>query len=396
VRSTVSSRVPSSLVSTRDEDILDFDFFDDEEPPSWEEPPESSRESAREPRGPRDRGPRFRAPGNLTPLLRLVGLIALAILVVVLLVVWVEGCTTERKTARFTDYMTEMSVIARNSGRLGQNLATQLTTPGLKQEDLDAKLRGFVQVADNQVRRAQSLNPPGPLFDAHAGAVEALEYRANGVRGLQVSFQEITSETEPATAGEQLAVSMQRLLASDVIWTDSFMVPAQVALDTEEITGVEVPPSQFVTAPEIATASALAAIWQRIQGASTGGTPTGLHGTGISYVKALPSDQLLSTTTETTIQVTDQLAFEVGVEDTGDAQEVQIVVTLTIPKQPDPIVRKQTIPIIDPGEVKAVTFRIGALVPFGEQISIRVDVDPVPGETNLANNSAEYPVIFTL
>ena len=396
MRSTVSSRVPSSLVSTRDEDILDFDFFDDEEPPSWEQSSESRRQPTREPRGPRDRGPRFRAPGNLTPLLRLVGLIALAILVVVLLVVWAEGCTTERKTARFTDYMAEMSVIGRNSARLGQNLATQLTTPGLKQEDLDAKLRGFVQVADNQVRRARSMGTPGPLFEAHAGAVEALEYRSNGVRGLQVSFQEITSETEAATAGEQLAVSMQRLLASDVIWTDSFMVPAQAALDDEEVTGIEVPSSQFVTAPEIATGSALAAIWQRIQGASTGGAPTGLHGTGISYVKALPSDQLLSTTTETTIQVTDQLAFEVGVEDTGDAQEVQIVVTLTIPKQPDPIVRKQTIPIIDPGEIKAVTFRVGALVPFGEQISIRVDVDPVPGETNLANNSAEYPVIFTL
>lgn len=383
-------------MSTRDEDILDFDFFDEEEPPSWEELPGSPPEAARGGRGPRDRGPRFHTPGNLTPLLRLIGVIALAILVVVLLVVWVEGCTTDRKTARFSDYMAEMSVIGTNSARLGRNLSTTLTTPGLKQEDLDAKLRGFVQVAENQVRRAQSLSPPGPLFEANAGAIEALQYRANGVKGLQVSFSEITSETEPATAGQQLSLSMQRLLASDVIWTDSFMAPAQVALDEEGITGVEIPPSQFVTATEITTASALAAIWQRIQGASTGGTPTGLHGTGISYVKALPSGQLLSTTTETTIRVTDQLAFEVGVEDTGDAQEVQIVVTLTIPKQPEPIVRKQTIPIIDPGEIKAVTFQIGALVPFGEKISIRVDVDPVPGETNLANNSAEYPVIFTL
>ena len=27
---------------------------------------------------------------------------------------------------------------------------------------------------------------------------------------------------------------------------------------------------------------------------------------------------------------------------------------------------------------------------------MRVDVDPVPGETNTSNNSAEYPVIFSL
>ena len=43
-----------------------------------------------------------------------------------------------------------------------------------------------------------------------------------------------------------------------------------------------------------------------------------------------------------------------------------------------------------------MTFQIGALVPFGEQISVKVDVDPVAGETNAANNTAEYPVIFSL
>jgi hypothetical protein len=147
---------------------------------------------------------------------------------------------------------------------------------------------------------------------------------------------------------------------------------------------------------DFASPSALAAIWQRIQGASTGGTPTGLHGSGIAYVKALPSGQLLSTTTETTIDVVDGLAFEVGVEDTGESQEVRIKVTLTIPKDPQPIVKTQVIPIIDPGETKSVTFTIGTLVPFGTQTTVKVDIDPVPGETNTSNNTAEYPVIFSL
>jgi hypothetical protein len=86
----------------------------------------------------------------------------------------------------------------------------------------------------------------------------------------------------------------------------------------------------------------------------------------------------------------------VGVEDTGESQEVRIKVTLTIPKQPDSIVKTASIPIIDAGETKAVVFTVGALVPFGEQTTVKVDVDPVPGETNTTNNTAEYPVIFTL
>ena len=115
-----------------------------------------------------------------------------------------------------------------------------------------------------------------------------------------------------------------------------------------------------------------------------------------NWLKVLPGGQLLSTGTETTITVTDDLAFQLAVEDTGDSQEVQIKVTLTIPAQPDPIVRTATIPLIDPGETKTVTLKVGALVPFEEQTTVKVDVDPVPGETNTANNTAEFPVIFTL
>jgi CARDB len=383
-------------MSTRDEDILDFDFFDDEEPPSWEEPAERGSGGPPRDRGPRGRRPRFRTPGNLTPLLRLVALVALAILIVVLLVVWAEGCASDRKQESYGDYMTEIGAIGNASARVGQNLGTLLTTPGLNQEDLDAKLGGYVQTAENQVRRAQDLDPPGPLVGPNEGAVEALQFRVNGLRGLQTAFTETTDETDAAAAGQQLAAQTQRLLASDVVWADSFQAPATAVLESEGVEGIQAPPSEFVTTDELTTPSALAAVWQRIQGASTGGTPSGLHGSGIASVKVLPGGQLLSTTTETTIQVTDELAFEVAVEDTGDSPEAGIKVTLTIPAQPDPIVKTATIPIIDPGETKSVTLQVGALVPFEEQISVKVDVDPVQGETNTANNTAEYPVIFTL
>jgi CARDB len=382
-------------VTTRDEDILDFDFFGEEEPPSWEEPADQRPGPPRD-RPPRRRGPRFRGPGNLTPLLRLVALISLAILIVVLLAVWVEGCATNQKRERYQDYMTEVGEIGNASARLGDMLATTLTTPALKLEDLDAKLGGFVQTAENQVARAEDLRAPGPMHNPHEGATEALRYRVNGLRGLQTAFQETADAQDASVAGQQLSAQMQRLVSSDIIWTDSFRGPAEAVLVSESVDGLEVPTSEFVAADEIATSEALAAIWQRIQGAAEGGTPTGLHGSGIAYVTALPSGTDLSTTTETTLLVTDDLGFEVGVEDTGDSQEVQIKVTLTIPQTPDPIVQTKTIPLIDPGETKAVRFQVGTLVPFGETVSVKVDVDPVQGETNTTNNTFEYPVIFSL
>jgi hypothetical protein len=382
-------------MSTRDDDILDFDFFEEKDAPSWDEPVDPGSEPPPS-RGRGPSGPRFSAPRNLTPLLRLIALIALAILLVVLLVVWVEGCTSDAKAERYETYLAEIGSIGNASARLGQQVGTLLTTPGLNQEDLDAKLGGYVQTAENQVERAQDLDPPGPMVRPNEGAIEALQYRVNGLAGLQTTFQETADAKDAAAAGEQLAAQVDRLLASDVIWSDSFQAPAGAVLDEEGIEGLDAPSSEFVSVDDFASASALAAIWQRIQGASTGGTPTGLHGSGIAYVKALPSGQLLSTTTETTIDAVDDLAFEVGVEDTGESQEVRIKVTLTIPKDPEPIVLTEVIPIIDPGETKSVVFKVGTLVPFGTQTSVKVDVDPVPGETNTSNNTAEYPVIFSL
>ena len=307
-------------MSTRDEDILDFDFFDEEDAPSWEEPEgvESEPPPDRGRRG-RGGGSRFGPPRNLTPLLRLIGLIALAILVVVLLVVWVEGCTAEAKRDRNSTYLAEIGAIGNASARLGQQLSTLLTTPGLNEEELDAKLGGYAQTAETQMQRAQDLNAPGPMVVPNSGAVESLRYRANGLRGLQAAFKEAADETDASIAGEMLLAQTRRLLASDVIWTDSFQEPATAVLEEEGIEGLDVPSSEFITADDLVSQSDLAAIWQRIQGASDGGTPSGLHGSGIAYVKALPSEQLLSTTTETTVLVTEDLKFEVGVEDTGES-----------------------------------------------------------------------------
>jgi len=382
-------------MTTRDEDILDFDFFGEDEPPSWDEPSEPPPGPPRDrpPRGPRRR---IRPPGNLTPLVRLIALISLAILIVVLLVVWVEGCATDRKRERYSDYVTQVGGVGNRSARLGQDLATTLTTPALKLEDLDAKLGGYVQSAENQVDQAEAIDAPGALHNAHEGAIEALVYRANGLRELKTAFQETADAAESAVAGEQLAAQMDRLLASDVIWIDSFEARADEVISSEEVVGLESPTSEFVTADEIATPASMAAIWTRIQGADSGGTPPGSHGSGISYVRVLPSEVDLSPNEEATIFVTDQLAFEVGVEDTGDSPEVGIVVTLTIPKDTGPIVMERTIPFIEPGETKAVRFNIGSEIPPFAPVSVKVDVDPVQGETNTANNTYEYPVFFSL
>jgi hypothetical protein len=387
-------------VTTRDDDI-EFDFF--EEPATQEASQRSLRRPTRTGNGDDGGtgGPRrpLRAPTGFTPLLRLIGLVAFAILVVVLLVFWVQGCREDSERAAYQDYMTGVAGVASDSESIGRDLRELLTTPALKQSDVNRRLGGLVDRQQLGVDSAENLDPPGAMTVPHEDLISALQFRVSGLRGLQDAFDQTKARPadESGEAGRLLAAQAQRLVASDVVWEDLFQAAAVRELTRQDIRGVDVPSSQFVQTADFATQRTFAQIWQRIRGAATGGTPTGLHGTGIAGVKVMPSGQQLTAGSEpTTIQASTDLAFEVSVTDTGDGQEVGIEVTLTIPKQPESIVKKQTIDIIEPGETKTVTFRNFPTLPFGEEVNLRVDVKPVPGETNTGNNTVEFPVNFSI
>src|SRR4029453_3445786 len=99
-------------VTVHDHDILDFDFVDDE---TREIPPPDRPSGAPKPGGPSGGGspPRapLRGPNAITPLLRLAALVALAVLVVVLLAVWVQGCAAEDDEATYGDYMSAIGAV---------------------------------------------------------------------------------------------------------------------------------------------------------------------------------------------------------------------------------------------------------------------------------------------
>ena len=382
-------------MSERDNDF-EFDFF--EEPETREAQPRER--SLRRPLGPRGpRGPRgpMRPATGFTPLLRLVGLIAFAILIVVLLVLWAQSCQEDQRQDTYRAYMTSIGSVAEESQRTGRDLNEALTTQGIEPAELQERLTGIANQQRLGANRARALDPPGPLRDAHDAAVQALEFRVNGLAGLAAAFRRTADSQDAAAAGALLASQAERLVASDVIWDDLFMKPAAAELRAQDVTGVEVPASTFVQTADLASTESMVRIWERINGAEQGGTDAGgpLHGTGIQSVTVQPGGQQLSPGTETAIVASTDLAFVVAVENTGDNQEVSIPVTLTI-QQPTPVEKTQTIDLIDPGETVELTFRNFPSLEFGEPQTMRVDVAPVPDESNPANNSEEYRVSFSV
>ena len=390
-------------MSERDDDILDFDFFD--EPATVEQQPTQRvrmprrRPSGTPPRGPRP--PQFRTPQGFAPLARLIGLIVFAIAIVVLLVFWVQSCQGAAKKNAYNSYVTDVAQLAASSARVGRDLTDALTTPGQKVSDLQTALNGLAEREQQDVAKAQSLHPPGALRNEHQAVIQALQFRVSGLQGLAETLRTASTKGGPNTSSV-LAQQSQRFVASDVIWDDLFKDPTRTELSRQGITGVSPPDSNFLVDPALTTSDSWSRVLQRLQGASTGGTTSGgVHGSALEYVKALSGGQTVAdgkslvAGSENTVTATTDLAFTVTIQDSGDAQEVGINVTLTIQQTPA-IVRTQKIKVINPGQQKSVTFTNLGQVKFAQKEQVNVDVSPVPGETKTDNNKASYPVIFSL
>jgi hypothetical protein len=375
-----------------DTDEIEFDFFEDapsqEASPGESEPPPKrrSRMPTRPPGGAGSRG-----------LLRLALLIGGAILLAVILVLWVNSCREDKKRDSYSSYMEDVTPIASESEQIGKDLTKLITTPGITLNDLQSGLEGLEQQQAQLVARSENLQPPGPLRDQQQSLVEAMQFRVSGLGGLATVFGSIDETTDPEEAGKQLQEQSVRLLASDVVYDDLFVAGSEGVMKQEGISGIAVPDSTFITEDnaELLSAKSWALIVERVgQG---GSEPTGLRGSSLEGVTVLPGEEPLSPDEENTVTASDQLGFEVKVKNSGDAQLTQVPVVLTLQISPEPIRKEGTIDLIDPGDTKSVVFRdINIAGSFGTLVTLKVSVEPVDGEENTANNSAEYSVIFTL
>jgi hypothetical protein len=374
-----------------EDDNIEFDFFDE---PETEEAPRARRRPRRERSGP----PRTPSPPTgVVPLLRLVGLIALAIAIVVAFVFWVGACQGKSTHDQYSSYATKVRTVAASSNALGREFAAKLVSGGLKQGSLEQSLQQYAQQEQQEYDQAQQIHPPGPLRQIHQQLVDAIELRAKGLAALGDVLGQWTSKNTSTTIGA-LAAQAELLTASDVVWEQLYRQPATQQLKTEGVTGVVIPGSSFVPNTELVSARSFGVLLNNLKGASTGGTPSGLHGSQLISVVANPGATPLTTATATTVKVSADLAFAVTVEDSGNFQENGVVVHLTITAGSTTIKRTETIQTIAPKTQQTVSFGNFNLptAAFGNRATVKVDVAPVPGETNTSNNTATYTVFFTL
>ena len=397
-------------MSTYDDDDLEFDFFDEPETveatqrrrlPRLEMP--GNRGGGGDDRPPRTpRGTGGGGPTGLVPLARLVGLIAIAIAVVVGLVFWVGSCQGKSTHDAYASYAAKVQAIATTDRKLGAEFSTKLIST-TKQSELETQLTQYSAQEQQELQQAQQIRPPGPLRGIHLHLLDAILLRAKGLTLLgegiaRVPASKTLTPTQAATLETRLANIGSLLTASDVVWEQLYRLPAVDELKNQGVTGVLIPSSKFLTNPDVVGAHSFSIVAQNLSGASTGGTPTGLHGSALVGVHVSPQGSDLTTASATTIKVSADLSFVVSVTDSGDFPETNVPVSLKIKAGSFTVTKKETIASIQPKETVTPTFTNFDLPAqaFSNQVEITVTVGKVPGETKLDNNSASYPAFFTL
>jgi hypothetical protein len=328
--------------------------------------------------------------------------IAAGLLLLVLLVLGFRGCLNARKENAIKDYVSESSELIDQSKLEGNQLFELLRGSGDQNTAVDAAnvVNGLRSESATVVDRANDLDVPDEMASAQDNLLDALELRRDGLAAVANALPGALADEERRESTADIAQMMQVFLASDVILKYRFRPNVIETLEEEDLTGeVSVPrPGELEFVPDVQwadpdfVADQVSGLRGEGGGADEPAAP-GLHGNGLGTVTL--GGVALVPGASATVPLADDPAFEVQVVNQGENNETDVNVKVTVGEGNDAIILEEQVPEIAVGEQQTVTIPLGEQPPTGENVPVKVEVEPVPGEEMTDNNVAEFTVIFT-
>ena len=316
-----------------------------------------------------------------------------ALLVLILLFFGIKGCLNARKDRAYRNYSSDTRALLRESNGLSNQLFKLLSKPGQADSlDVQNEINALSTAADQLVERANHTDHPGELNSADHWIVTTLEFRRDGLRQIAKRIPAALADKGRAPAIKSIAAQMQAFLASDVIYSQRAVPELQRQFNKR---GIGEPFDSSTFLPDLGwldpttVDSRLAKIGNLSKSATAG-----VHGTGLQSVAAKPSGTTLTQTGVNRIAATNNLTFDVVVQNQGQSEETNVDVTVSI-KNGEAINIDQTIPRIAAGDTQTVSIPITPTPATGAVSTVGVVVASVPGEKVTDNNKASYQVVFT-
>lgn len=351
------------------------------------------------PRGAARRAPRGPGTDSQTLLIRRVIAGVAGLVVLLLLVFAVRGCLQGRKEQALKDYTRDVAALVQESDQQSRSLFELLGRPGNQSPiELQNASNGLRSDAAQLVDRAQDTDHPGEVDAAHRYLTETLEFRRDGIGAVARDLRTALGDTGRSVAASRIAAQMQNFLASDVIYSQKVIPNLQRPLHDEGVLDeVDVPRSRFLPDIEWLSPTTVADRIARIRGGgpAEGAAAPGLHGTGLGTVTVTPAGTALTEGGAAQIPASEDLGFDVQVQNQGENEERDVTVKVSITGAGAPIEREERLDRIGAGEAATVKIPLADVPPTGRPVTIRVEIETVPGEKKTDNNKGSFPAVFS-
>lgn len=311
-----------------------------------------------------------------------------ALIVLILVVLGVKGCLDAKAQSELSGYANKVTQIVEETQQTSKSFFGKLSNPGsLSVTEFVAEVNADRSAMDNYVTRVDSLSAPGGMGRAQSALELVYELRGSAMNEIANKMSTALGNVGAARATADIAKQMQKLLASDALYAAVVRPEIDSVLESNGIQGSDVPKSIFLPGgTKWLDPSTVSTALGAVSGSTSAATP-GIHGLGLEGASINGTELAAGTTTTIAKGTTPEV--EAKVQNQGESTENGVTVSV---KVNGGHTLQGTISSIGVGETQSVTIPLTP-APRG-QVTLEVEVHPVPGEKVVSNNKASYTVDF--
>ncbi|MBJ7330624.1 MAG: hypothetical protein JHC95_12060 [Solirubrobacteraceae bacterium] len=328
----------------------------------------------------------------------------IGVVVLLLLFVGVKGCLDSRKENALKDYNRDVTGIAQDSTETAKAFYETLVQSDLAPVEQQTQINQLRVQAEKQLQDAEDLSVPGDMEPAQQNLLLALQFREEAIARVaqRIPTARGSDRAQAEEATSQIAGQMEKLLASDIVWSQRVSPFIKQTLDAEGIQD-RITDSRVVSSLSWLDTDTVAgriggqaAAGDTSDGAEdTGDVAPGLHGHGILST-AVGDVALQPGGTPNRIAATSNPTFTVKFANQGENNEQDVRVRVSVkPQSGKAIEATKTVDQTTAGAEAEVQIPLGEAPPIGQPSTITVEVVKVPGEKKTDNNRQEYTALFT-
>jgi hypothetical protein len=368
-------------------------FFDDEdeEPARTARPAHTQQQPRPQPRRPQRAGGADTIDHHAMMMRRRIAA-GVGVVLLIAIVLLVNGCLKRGKQQALESYNQNVNQIAQSSeSQIARPLFTTLSgASGKSALDVEVQVDQLRRQAQEQAERAKGLSVPSEMTAAQRNLLLALDLRVEGLSKVAGLVREALG-SQAQQASTKIAGAMEIFLASDVLYSQRVVPLIQQTLTAGGVSGQSTSSSRFLPNLGWLTAST---VQSNITGqaASTGAVTPGTHGHALKGVSvgttALEPSPALNHVTGGASPT-----FTAMVENSGSNPETNVKVDVSVTTEGRTLTAQHVISKTEPGSTVNVEIPVKG-VTLGAASRVTVNIEPVPGETDIENNKASFLVIF--